>query len=126
MSIHGGLNLADGVENAYHRFEAERLVAKLAALSHRVHGQDHSTTKYTQSYLRLLKRRFVALICESRGGVFFETLQYEGDGEMLVAKGPINEENESNHVTLHITKKDLDRLLLVHLSFVMDLKKNSI
>lgn len=63
-SMQSGVTLAHALEEAYHGIEAERLLAKLASISHQVHGSDHDITKQIKLELQIFKRRSVDIECQ--------------------------------------------------------------
>lgn len=70
----------------YHGVAAERLLTKLVAMSHRVHGPTHNCTLSATSALQDIKERRVFI--DSRKE-WFHALRYENDGQSCVVKGPI-------------------------------------
>ena len=58
-----GINLYHQLNAAHRGMEAQRLLSKLAGLSHRIHGEDHDITKLIKSELQLLNRRCVDIEC---------------------------------------------------------------
>ena len=89
-SIEIGVNLAVTLKGAYRGIEAERLLTKLVAISKRVHGPDHNTTKRAESELLDCKTRYVGIKYGDEINVF-QALRYEEDGDKCVAQGPIME-----------------------------------
>ena len=54
-TIDMGVMLAICLHESLHWIEAMRLMAKLVAISKRIHGADHKTTKEAQSVLHILR-----------------------------------------------------------------------
>lgn len=104
LSIQKGLDIAFGLQQALHTLESERLLEKLASISHQFHGPEHDITKCARTALRRCKWRFIRLLRKGNKEVF-QALRYEGSGEKLVVKGPIAKndciqdhyENNPNH-----------------------------
>jgi hypothetical protein len=85
-TIRSGLSYAKQLRSDIRRIEAERLVAKLATISRRVHGPDHRMTIEAAELLELCKERYVIVLPECQ---MFRALRYENDGEICVVMGPI-------------------------------------
>mmetsp|Transcript_8328 Transcript_8328/g.15089 ORF Transcript_8328/g.15089 Transcript_8328/m.15089 type:complete len:429 (-) Transcript_8328:143-1429(-) len=79
--------LADALRASHHGIEAERLITKLAAIAHRVHGSDHDFTKDVEASLLRYKRRYVFI--KGRLGKHFVALRY-ADGDKCVVQGPVS------------------------------------
>lgn len=60
-TINAAMVLASSFSLADHGIEAERLITKYAPISHRVHGEEHRTTKDVESVLLRCKARLVML-----------------------------------------------------------------
>lgn len=86
--INAGVNLANALYFADRTIKAERLLEKMVANSHRIHGPDHKSTVKAVSILKKMKERWVIL--ESKQDLF-EVLRYENGGEKCVVQGPIKE-----------------------------------
>ncbi|KAL7442046.1 hypothetical protein ACHAXM_011273 [Skeletonema potamos] len=65
---------------------AERLLTKLSATSHRVHGPTHNCTLSVASALEDVKERRVFIDSRKQ---WFHALRYENDGLRCVVKGPV-------------------------------------
>ena len=82
--------------SAHRGIEGERLLVKLAALSHRVHGPNHNCTIMADKGLRKIKSRYVYVMpdnvpprsCDDWKDEFL-ALRYENDGKICVLSGPI-------------------------------------
>ena len=78
-SIQVGVSLAISLRQANRVIEAERLLTKIAIISHRVHGPDHRVTKRAES---ILKR------CKVRNESVLKQYQSKGDKlQVLSCKG---------------------------------------
>ena len=78
--------------------EAERIATKLATISRRVHGPEHSITVEADKLLKECKERRVAVLPH---GDSFQALRYENDGEICVVKGPITKPRQIDDEIVH-------------------------
>ncbi len=85
-TIMNGIRYAYSLRHVNRAIEAERLAAKLAAISHRVYGENHECTKKSVELLNTCKVRLVRTMspAESSNDKVFRALQYENDGEICV------------------------------------------
>jgi hypothetical protein len=85
-TIKGGIMYAAMLTIVKRRFEAQRLVTKLATISRRVHGPEHSIAVEADKLLKECKECRVAVLPH---GESFQALRYENDGEICVVQGLI-------------------------------------
>ncbi len=106
MTIRAGRSLAVYLGLSNNVVEAERLLVKLAATSHRIHGPDHNVTKETIAALEETQERFAYV--KSEDWSEFQVLHYTDDGESCVVQGPVayprntDEEEQSKIPTLDL------------------------
>jgi len=72
----------------HHGIEAERLIVKLAASSHRAHGPGHNCSISLDEKVKECKSRYVIVMPDDKP---FQALRYENDGEICVVTGPIKQ-----------------------------------
>lgn len=89
-SLECGCDLAISLDRNYHSIESERLYTKLATISCRVHGPDHSLTIKIQNGLKSSQERWVKI--KSKEG-YFQALGYKDSDnyDTYVVSGPIEE-----------------------------------
>jgi len=113
--IRRGLNYADALWNTGNLIEAERVVAKLVAVSRRVHGPKHNISMEAQGLLENFKeRRVLVFPCG-----WFQALRYENDGKICVLQGPISDPR-SNIMRRFMLLRIILSCLETVLWFVMD------
>ena len=105
-TIKVGTNLAIDLRNAKHSIKALQLLAKLASMSTRVHGVDHSLTKRIESTLQQYNLRRVLL--KSQGGIWkhYRAIRYEDDGESIIVQGPLSEPRK-DEATFSVPSTDI-------------------
>ena len=96
--IRVGMQYANLLSMFGRHIETERLAAKLAPASRRVHGPDHTITIDTNELLNKCKKRCIVVLPENK---LFHALRYESGGTVCVANGPImyprNKNNERTY-----------------------------
>ena len=85
-TLQSGLIYVTKLVQAHCVIEAERLIVKLAAISHRVHGPGHSCSISLDEEVNECKSRYVIVMPDDN---LFQALRYENDGEFCVVRGPI-------------------------------------
>lgn len=111
-TLDAGSNLASALWSSDHGIEAQRLLAKLAATSTRVHGPDHVYTKRIESKLEALKERYIFTKLEGRDeGFLFQLLGYINE-RFCIIQGPIkmNRELANKKVRIFICGDDIRSL----------------
>ena len=103
-TILSGVLYAQSLWDDNHCIEAERLVAKLATISRRVHGPEHKTTMKAEELLKEVKVRFVNILPDMKP---FQALRYENDGEICVVQGPIIEPRQVDDERLYCVESHL-------------------
>jgi len=90
-TIEAGVQLALALWKEFRTIEAERLLAKLIATSHRVHGVSHDCTQFALAALQRVQTRTVFLKRDAaiNQDEVFRAVLYTADGEKCVVKGPI-------------------------------------
>ena len=96
--IRVGMQYANLLSMFGRHIETERLAAKLAPASRRVHGPDHTITINTNELLNKCMKRCIVVLPENK---LFHALRYESGGTVCVANGPImyprNKNNERTY-----------------------------
>ena len=87
-TLQSGSTYATELFQAHRGIEAERLIVKLAASSHRVHGPGHNCTIRLDEKVKECKSRYVIVMPDDKP---FQALRYENGGEMCVVTGPIKQ-----------------------------------
>lgn len=90
-TIEAGVQLALALWKEFRTIEAERLLAKLIATSHRVHGVGHDCTQFALAALQRVQARrvFLRKDGEINQDEVFRAVRYTADGEKCVVQGPI-------------------------------------
>jgi len=101
-AIHFGMKLVITLKVAREMLYAERVLIEIAALSRRVHGQEHRITKQIEYDLCEMKRRLVILVTEKEVLGLHQCLEYLDNGTKMRVKGPIgtprDEESEKTFI----------------------------
>jgi hypothetical protein len=84
--------------------EAERIITKLSTISRRVHGPDHKTTIKADKLLKKCKERYIIVLPDDK---VFQAMQYETDGEICVATGPITDPRNKADERIHHIENNL-------------------
>jgi len=82
----------------------ERLIVKLAASSHRVHGPGHNCTIRLDEKVKKCKSRYVFVMPDDKP---FQALRYENDGEMCVVTGPVKQPRQEEDKRIFHVASDL-------------------
>ena len=102
-TIRYGIELALALHNAHHSIESERFLTKLMQICRRVHGQDHRSTEKTLTALERVRTRRINMGAD----ICYQALRYENDGESIVVKGPMIDEEKRDEETRDEEKKVL-------------------
>jgi hypothetical protein len=105
--IRRGLNYANALWNTGNLIEAERVVAKLVAVSRRVHGPKHNITIEADELLENFKERRVCVCVYIYPAKMFQALRYENDGEICVLQGPIADPRSKDNEEIHHVESNL-------------------
>ena len=89
LTIKSGVCYGITLSVAKRSIEAERLAAKLAAISRQFHGPDHECTRQSEGLLKHCRERFVGYMFEQDRK--FQPLSHDDDAKSFVVKGPIDE-----------------------------------
>jgi hypothetical protein len=73
---------------SWSRTQSERLIVKLAASSHRVHGPGHNCSISLDEKVKECKSRYVIVMPDDKR---FQALRYKNDGGICVVTGPITQ-----------------------------------
>jgi hypothetical protein len=103
-SIKRGVMYAAMLTIVKRRIEAQRLITKLAIISRRVHGPEHSIAVEADKLLQECKERHVAVLPH---GESFQALRYENDGEICVVQGPITKPRQVDDEMVHCIANNL-------------------
>lgn len=110
-TIRTGVNLALQLRQGRHCIEAERLLAKLAAISERVHGPDHRLSTDIEEKLPHFQLRIIMMRYKQEWETF-QPLRYEQDGKTCVVQGPLKDPRNPQEEEL-LTVSIEDMVLLV-------------
>lgn len=97
--------LAEALKGAQRGIESERMLVKLAAVAHRIHGESHVFTADVEKTLRRYKKRYVFIKGFPRQR--FRALRYVDGEDACVVRGPITRPRnikEENLVTVPVDK----------------------
>ena len=103
-TLRSGSNYVTKLEEAYRGIKAERLIVKLAAISHRVHGPGHNCTMSLDEKVKKCKSRYVIVMPDDKP---FQALRYENDGEICVVTGPIKQPRQEDDERIFHVASDL-------------------
>jgi hypothetical protein len=95
-TITRGTELADALFISLRTIEAERLLSKLVASSHLVHGTNHPCTqRAVEAQTHVEKRRVIVV---SKENELFQILRHENDGKECVVSGPVPKRVEERNL----------------------------
>ncbi len=92
-TLHSGSTYATELVQVQRGIEAERLIVKLAASSHSVHGPGHNCSISLDEKVKECKLRCVICMPDDK---LFQMLGYENDGEICVIMGPGKQPRQEN------------------------------
>ena len=99
------MNYANALWNTGNLIEAERVVAKLVAVSRRVHGPKHNISMEAQGLLEKFQERQVLVF--PYPATMFQALRYENDGKICVLQGPISDPRSNHNEEIHHVENNL-------------------
>jgi hypothetical protein len=103
-TLRSGSKYVINLVQAHRGIEAERLIVKFAAISHRVHGVEHNCTMSLDKKVNTCKSRFVIVMPDDKP---FQALRYENDGEICVVTGPIKQPRQEEDERIFHVASDL-------------------
>jgi hypothetical protein len=103
-TLRSGLSYVTRLVQAHRGIKAERLIVKLAAISHRVHGPGHNHTISIDEKVKECKSRYVIVMPDHEP---FQALRYENDGEVCVVTGPVKQARQEEDERIFHVASDL-------------------
>ena len=103
-TLRSGSNYVSELVRAHRGIEAERLIVKLAASSHRVHGPGHNWTIRLDEKVKECKSRYVIVMPDDKP---FQALRYKNDGEMCFVTGPVKQPMQEEDERIFHVASDL-------------------
>ncbi len=100
-TLRSGLSYVTELVQAHRGIEAERLIVKLATISHCVHGPGHNCTISLDEKVKKCMSRYVIVVPDDKP---FQALRYENDGEVCVVTGPVKQptQEEDDERIFHV------------------------